>query len=77
MLSVFWGRGDELKKYFIDSSEYEMHIWEGYVSDPFVKDNPWTLRHAALLWEAGAAGLLVDGKVGGRKRACLLSGWSR
>jgi len=26
MLSVFWGRGDELKKYFIDLSEYEMHI---------------------------------------------------
>lgn len=26
MLSVFWGRGDELKIYFSDSSEYEMHI---------------------------------------------------
>jgi len=47
------------------------------VSDPFVKDNPWTLRHAALSWEASAAGLLVEGKVDGRKRACFLSGWSK
>lgn len=47
------------------------------MSDPFVKDNPWTLRHAALPWEASAAGLLVEGKVDERKKACFLSGWSK
>lgn len=41
------------------------------MSDPFVKDNLWTLRHVAVLWEASAAGLLVEGKVDGEKEGPL------
>lgn len=37
------------------------------MSDPFVKNHPWTLRHVAVLWEASAAGLLMQGEVGGER----------
>lgn len=38
------------------------------MSDPFVKDNPWTLRHVALSWEASAAGASCGGEGGWRER---------
>lgn len=41
------------------------------MSDPFVPDDPWTLRRVAVLWEARAAGLLVEGKVDGEKEGPL------
>lgn len=41
------------------------------MSDPFVKDHPWTLRHVVLSWEASAAGLLVEGKVDQEKEGPL------
>ena len=41
------------------------------MSDPFVKDNPWTLRHVALSWAASAAALLGEGKVDGEKEGPL------
>lgn len=37
------------------------------MSDPSVMDNPWTLRHVALLWAASAAGPLVEGRIDGEK----------
>lgn len=41
------------------------------MSDPFVKDNPWTLRHVAVSWEASAAGAACGGE--GRSREGPLS----
>lgn len=41
------------------------------MSDPFVKDNPWTLGHMALSREASTAGLLVEGKVEREKEGPL------
>lgn len=41
------------------------------MSDPFVMDNPWTLRRVALLWAASAAGPLVEGKIDGEKKGPL------
>ena len=41
------------------------------MSDPFVMDNPWTLRRVALLWAASATGPLVEGKIDGEKKGPL------
>lgn len=59
------------KKYFIGLSECELHIYGGYGSDPFVKDNlglsgMWCSRGKRV-----QLGLRVEGEVGGEKEGPL------